>query len=82
MLKAVDLDDKRGHLLVADTELHQARADAKALMYNELYSPFFKWIRFWTQAKDLCFNFLKLCEKVVRTTYCLIISNNTTPPCW
>lgn len=40
MLKAVDLDDKRGHLLVVDTGLHEARADVKTLMYNELYTPF------------------------------------------
>lgn len=42
LFEAVDLDNKIGHLFVVDIELNAAEANAKLLLFNEIYTPIFE----------------------------------------
>ena len=39
LLETVDLDNKAGHLFVVDFDFNPEKANAKMLMYNEIYTP-------------------------------------------
>ena len=39
MLETVDLDDKFGHLFIADIEFDFKNSTPKQLMYNKIYLP-------------------------------------------
>ena len=45
LLETVDLDNKIGHLFVIDIELNAVEANAKTLLYNQIYTPVFEKVK-------------------------------------